>query len=228
MSGNASTASTATTSSNIVTTVTTGTAVYPTFVTLPTASASTGALIDAGISYNASTNNLSTTTFTGALSGNATSATTATTAGTVTTAAQPNITSIGSAANTLSLLNSVLMINSSFFPIINTVISNETTVLTTAVTITLRAPIAFRLSTSKLPVFSLTTAANGTITLDIHKNGTTIFGTKPTIVSTATASTGGTLTTSPTTFVEGDFIRAYVFSTTDTAATGLKVTIYNS
>lgn len=52
------------------------------------------------------------TTFSGALSGNATSATSATTAGTVTTAAQPNITSVGTLTNLVATASSVTGISS--------------------------------------------------------------------------------------------------------------------
>lgn len=75
LSGNATTATTA---SNVV--VADAAADTTTFVTL--AGSATGSslpvLTDAGLTYNASTNNLTTTTFTGALVGNADTATTAT------------------------------------------------------------------------------------------------------------------------------------------------------
>jgi len=68
----------------------TDTTCFPIFAT-----AATGAVAgksNAALTYNSNTNDLGSTTFTGALVGNAD---TATTAGTVTTAAQPNITSVG-------------------------------------------------------------------------------------------------------------------------------------
>ena len=62
------------------------------------ANAATGNITEVtstGLIANLSNNSITATTFVGALSGAATSATSATTAGTVTTAAQPNITSVG-------------------------------------------------------------------------------------------------------------------------------------
>lgn len=93
LSGNADTATTA----NIATTVTLtptnspASASYHMLFTLNN-SGNEAVLTDTGITYNPNTNTLSTTTFSGALSGNAS---TASTAGTVTAAAQPNITSVG-------------------------------------------------------------------------------------------------------------------------------------
>jgi len=96
LTGNADTATTATNATN-VTLVATNTPVsasyFPVFV-----SAATGnepVRTDTGLTYNPNTNTLTTTTFVGNLTGNAS---TATTAGTVTTAAQPNITSVGTLA----------------------------------------------------------------------------------------------------------------------------------
>jgi hypothetical protein len=148
--------------------------------------------------------------------------------GTLHTASQPNVTSIGGSSSALTLNNLYLMYNTSYLPVVGGALSDETTVLTTSATLIIRSPVNFRLSSSKLPVFSLSTAANGTITLDILKNGTTIYATKPTITSTGTSSSGGVLTSSPTSFTEGDTICAYIYSTADTVATGLKITIYNS
>jgi collagen type VII alpha len=110
LSGNASTASTATNATN-VTLIATNSPVsatyYPVFV-----SAATGnepIRTDTGLSYNPSTNTLTTSTFVGSLSGNAS---TATTAGTVTTAAQTTITSVGTltglAVSGLSSMSTIL------------------------------------------------------------------------------------------------------------------------
>jgi hypothetical protein len=94
LSGNATTATTAT-AATTVTLVATNNPVsatyYPIFVEAATGNEE--ARTDTGLSYNPNTNTLTTATFSGALSGNAN---TATTAGTVTTAAQPSITSVGS------------------------------------------------------------------------------------------------------------------------------------
>jgi hypothetical protein len=94
LDGNAQTASTASVANTVALTQTdnpvSGT-YYPTFVL--NASGNEIVRTDIGLSYNPTTNALTTTTFVGSLNGNAN---TATTAGTVTTAAQPTITSLGS------------------------------------------------------------------------------------------------------------------------------------
>tara|TARA_R110000824_G_scaffold294740_3_gene483130 strand:- start:5981 stop:7531 length:1551 start_codon:yes stop_codon:yes gene_type:complete len=104
LTGNASTATSAT-SATTATTATNATNIGVTDSGADTtcwvllAGSQTGtqaAHTDGEITYNASSNTLSATTFSGALSGNAT---TATTAGTVTTAAQTNITSLGTLTN---------------------------------------------------------------------------------------------------------------------------------
>jgi len=94
LNGNASTASTATVATT-VSLVATNNPVSATYfpVFSDTATGNEELRTDTGYTYNPNTNTLTTTTFSGNLSGNAT---TATTAGTVTTAAQPNITSVGS------------------------------------------------------------------------------------------------------------------------------------
>ncbi len=94
VTGNADTATTATGATNIDinATTSTDTTTFPVLV----GAASTGNQLpfidNVNFSYNASTNALTATTFIGALTGNAS---TATTAATVTTAAQPTITSVG-------------------------------------------------------------------------------------------------------------------------------------
>ena len=93
LSGNATTASTADVATTITLTATNNpvsATYYPTFV--DAATGNLAARTDTGFTYNPNTNTLTTTTFAGALSGNAS---TATTAGTVTTAAQTAITSLG-------------------------------------------------------------------------------------------------------------------------------------
>ena len=93
LSGNATTASTAA-AATTVTLVATNNPVSATYfpVFVEAATGNEEARTDTGLSYNPNTNTLTTTTFTGNLAGNAT---TATSAGTVTTAAQPSITSVG-------------------------------------------------------------------------------------------------------------------------------------
>jgi hypothetical protein len=90
LTGNASTATTATNATNVTITADNTTAVtYPTFVTAT--SGNTGQKVDSDLRYNCATNtltvtNVTATTFTGALAGNATSATSATTATSATSA----------------------------------------------------------------------------------------------------------------------------------------------
>ena len=58
--------------------------------------------------------------------------------------------------------------------------------------------------------FDIMIAPTGSgITLDVHKNGTTIYSTKPTIAAAAFVSSGGVLTASPTTFALTDFIEVF-------------------
>jgi hypothetical protein len=106
LSGNATTATTAATATTVTLVATnnpTSATYFPVFA--DTATGNEELRTDTGYTYNPNTNTLTTATFSGALSGNAT---TATTAGTVTTAAQTAITSVGtltglSVAGTTSL-----------------------------------------------------------------------------------------------------------------------------
>lgn len=80
LSGNATTATTATNATNVATTqVSTNASFFPLFVASST-NGNQACDLGTGITFNPSTNTLTTTTFSGALSGNATTATTATTA----------------------------------------------------------------------------------------------------------------------------------------------------
>jgi hypothetical protein len=99
--GTANTATSATNASALLQNTSTATTVYPTFTT-SSANGNSSAVFNSSISANLGNASITATTFVGALSGAATSATSATTAGTVTTAAQGNITSVG----TLTSLNS--------------------------------------------------------------------------------------------------------------------------
>jgi collagen type I/II/III/V/XI/XXIV/XXVII alpha len=93
LSGNATTATTAATATTVTLVATnnpTSATYFPVFA--DTATGNEELRTDTGYTYNPNTNTLTTATFSGALSGNAS---TATTAGTVTTAAQTAITSLG-------------------------------------------------------------------------------------------------------------------------------------
>jgi hypothetical protein len=96
--GTANTATSATNASALLQNTSTATIVYPTFTT-SSANGNSSAVFNSSISANLANASITATTFVGALSGAATSATTA---GTVTTAGQGNITSVG----TLTSLNS--------------------------------------------------------------------------------------------------------------------------
>jgi hypothetical protein len=108
LSGNAATATTATNATN-VSLVATNNPVsalyYPVFTASPTGNEP--ARTDTGLTFNPNTNTLTTTTFVGSLSGNAS---TATTAGTVTASSQPNITSLGTLTG-LTVGGSALMVS---------------------------------------------------------------------------------------------------------------------
>lgn len=102
--------------------------------------------------------------------------------------------------------------------------SDESTALTTGIKVTFRMPYALTLTAIKA---SLTTAqATGAIfTIDMHKAGTTIFSTKPTIdnteKTTATAATASVLST--TAIAADDEIDVEVQAIGDGTAKGLKV-----
>jgi hypothetical protein len=68
---------------------------------------------------------------------------------------------------------------------------------------------------------SLRTAGSTASTFDVHKNGTTIFSTRPTIdaneYSTATAATASVFSAGANVFAAGDKIELFV----DTAGTGI-------
>jgi len=58
--------------------------------------------------------------------------------------------------------------------------------------------------------FDVMTAPTGSaITPDVHKNGTSIYATRPTIAAAAFVSSGGVLTTSPTAFAVNDLIEVF-------------------
>lgn len=100
--------------------------------------------------------------------------------------------------------------------------SDETTALTTGVKITDRAPRALTITSVKA---SLTTASSsGLVTIDIKKNGTSIFSTMLTINASATTSVGATTpyVLTSTSFVADDVITISITGA-GTGAKGLKV-----
>ena len=108
-----------------------------------------------------------------------------------------------------------------------TVLTATTNTLSTVHTNTIRSPIAFRITSTKPPIFTLNTAPTATITLDVLVNGTTIYSARPTIAAGATTSTAGTINT--TAVAEGVLVRAALFNCPATNANrGLKFYIFNS
>jgi len=99
-------------------------------------------------------------------------------------------------------------------------LGDETTDATTGVKNTLYMPAAGKIHS--VAAGATTATSGGALTLDVHKEGTTIFSTKITIDSgetdTSTAATPAALTTSPTSFAAGDKIEFEVDSTTAGAA----------
>jgi len=99
-------------------------------------------------------------------------------------------------------------------------LGDETTDATTGVKNTLYMPAAGKIHS--VAAGATTATSGGALTLDVHKEGTTIFSTKITIDSgetdTSTAATPAALTTSPTSFAAGDKLEFEVDSTTAGAA----------
>lgn len=69
-----------------------------------------------------------------------------------------------------------------------------------------------------------TAGTTGTTTVDVHKNGTTIFSSALSIASGGLSSTGGTLDGSQT-FADGDYLEVDVDAITTTPPQGLQVTM---
>ena len=105
-------------------------------------------------------------------------------------------------------------------------VSDEATALTGSTTVALGTFHAQKAGTWSEILIGVTTAPTGsTLTCDVHKNGTTIFSTKPTIDATektsVTAATASVLST--TTYAKGDLIELFCDSVgTTIAGTGLK------
>ena len=105
-------------------------------------------------------------------------------------------------------------------------VSDEATALTGSTTVALGTFHAQKAGTWSEILIGVTTAPTGsTLTCDVHKNGTTIFSTKPTIDATektsVTAATAAVLST--TTYAKGDLIELFCDSVgTTIAGTGLK------
>jgi hypothetical protein len=105
-------------------------------------------------------------------------------------------------------------------------LSDETTTITTGTKITFRAPVAMTLY--QIPRASLTTASSvGNPTIDINKNGVSIFSTTLTIDATETTSvTAVTAAVLSTTSIDDNDIITMDVDVAGTSAAGLKVTLY--
>jgi hypothetical protein len=105
-------------------------------------------------------------------------------------------------------------------------VSDETTALTGSTSTALGTFHAQNAGTWSEILIGVTTAPTGsTLTCDVHKNGTTIFSTKPTIdageKTSVTAATASVLST--TTYAKGDLIELFCDSVgTTVAGAGLK------
>ncbi len=107
-------------------------------------------------------------------------------------------------------------------------LSDETTALTTGTKATFRLGFGMQVTSAFASVTTAPTAA--TIILDVKKNGTTIFSTKPSIdateKSTATAATPSVLTTSPTALIADDEVTVIIDQVGATVAgAGAKLTL---
>ncbi|MEQ1736092.1 MAG: hypothetical protein ABL886_06800 [Rhodoglobus sp.] len=103
--------------------------------------------------------------------------------------------------------------------------SDETTPLTVGTNKTrFRAPHAFTIASVKC---SLTTASSsGLVTVDVNKNGVSIFSTRPTLdVSEKTTATAATPSVLSTTAVAADDELTFDVDVAGTNASGLKVTL---
>ena len=108
-------------------------------------------------------------------------------------------------------------------------LSDETTALTTGTgKLTFRMPYACKFT--KIPRINLNTvSSSGLVTVDIKKNGTTIFSTLLTIdvseKTSVTATTPCVLSSNPTTFADDDEI-TFDITVAGTGAKGLKATLF--
>lgn len=108
-------------------------------------------------------------------------------------------------------------------------LSDESTAITTGTSkLTFRIPYACKLT--KIPRINLNTvSSSGLVTVDIKKNGATIFSTLLTIdaneKTSVTATTPCVLSTNPTTFADDDEI-TFNITVAGTGAKGLKATLF--
>ena len=155
-------------------------------------------------------------------------------------ASQPNITTL-TGATTISATGTTLSIQGVSNPILVGGIlplSDDFSTLTTSNKTVIRAPYAFNIRTTKLPLFSLITLPTSTTAtqFDITVGGTSIYSAKPTISSSATNSTtagGGTGTVTGTltgniSVSAGSIISISVFTVGSGTPAGAKCVIYAS
>lgn len=117
------------------------------------------------------------------------------------------------------------------FPVVvGFALSDETTAITTGTgKLTWRAPYAFSLTSTRAQVN--TASSSGLPTVNIKKNGTTIFSTKLTIdaneKTSVTAATAAVLSSSPTSIADDDEI-TFDIDVAGTGAKGLKCYLYGT
>jgi hypothetical protein len=194
--GNSVTATTATNATNVaLTNEASDTTCFPVFV--DTATGNQDAKTNASLTFNASNATLSATTFSGALTGNASG-----TSATVTGATQAAITScanlvtVGTIATgtwNATAVDVAYLASNAKTQAIMFAVSDESTALTTGTgKLTFRMPYAMTLFAGVLGIkASLTTAGStsGVTTVDVNEGGSTILSTKLTIDSTEKTST---------------------------------------
>jgi hypothetical protein len=179
ISGNAATATTAsstTTSTNAtnvsVTDVTTNATFYPTWVNATSGNLSMG--VDVGLTYNPNTKILTTTTFSGSLSGNATTATSATTSTTATTAT--------TATNATNVSTTSTGSNSTFYPLFvsSSTNSNQPVNLGTGLT--------YNPNTNNLTTTEFTGFFNGNATSSTNATNATTATNSNNVATTSTST----------------------------------------
>lgn len=110
---------------------------------------------------------------------------------------------------------------------------DETTALTGSTSVakvSLRMPYAFELTNLKASLRTAQASGATLVTLDVHKNGTTIFSTNPTFdnteTTTVTAATPRVFTSTPTTFAADDLVEFFCDNLqAASVAAGLKITM---
>ena len=111
-------------------------------------------------------------------------------------------------------------------------LSDETTTLTTSNFISIRAPYAFNINTASSVLVWLNRLPTTPVTIDIQRNGLSIYSVAPTISSTATSNSnigvGCTLLGGSNAFAQYDLITARVTNAGSGTPAGAKFIIYTN